>query len=150
MKVYRYLSEYELFALLANDKAKLGASFLDGYTPNNHRYKKNEKYLHFFLNKDSIANMKKLRKDSISDYYIATFNIPIFTLIRFRGKGIYEDPKGGYDNDTNFLIEFAIPVTHFNTSSLISYELDEHHHEKVLTERSLLKPMHFNSLKDLS
>ena len=70
-------------------------------------------------------------KNCSSDFYIATFDIPVFTLLCHTGKGVYFPLTGGYDYDTEKRIEFAVPVKKFKTCSLVSYELDKEHRKQI-------------------
>lgn len=131
MNVYRYVTDKELQMILNGETKELGTDFSDGIYSNSHNYKHKVKYLHFFLNKKAIDHIKQLYKDSASDFYIATFDIPVFTLLRHAGNGVYLPLTGGYDYSTEKRIEFAVPVRKFKTSSLVSYELDKDHHKAI-------------------
>lgn len=138
MNVYRYVSEKELQMILNGETKELGTVFSDGVYSNSHNYKHKVKYLHFFLNKQAIDHIKSLYKDCSSNFYIATFDIPVFTLLCHAGNGVYLPLTGGYDYDTEKRIEFAVPVKKFKPSSLVSYELDKKHqkHIRSLREKS--------------
>lgn len=124
MKVYRYLSKTELNNILNGNIDKLGNEFSHSKIArmNTHKYKKGEKYLHFFKDKESITNIRKLHKNSNADFYICTFEIPKLTLFFGAGKGFYA--PCGYDLDFNYETEFAIKTKHFNPKWLKDYVLD--------------------------
>ena len=134
MKVYRYLTEEELNMFQNGDISNAGSLYEQTIYKgkNTHKYKPDTRYLHFFKNKEDIAKVKELHKESFSDYYICDFNIPITTLIRHMGHGYYNGH--GYDCDHEKVFEFAIPVDKISCDYLNSYEFDqEHHHNRNQT-----------------
>ncbi len=143
MKVYRYLSEDELNHMLSGRINRLGSNFSSEYSANTHKYKRGVRYLHFFLKKDSIKYIQELHDASFQDYYTATFNIPMLTLMRFRGKGRYQKCRIFINSEIVQPIEFAIPVDEFDVKYLVDYKLDEDHHKYVEGCKNLLKNHHF-------
>ena len=124
MKVYRYLPEKELNQILSGDK-NVGSFFehQKDSISNTHHYKKGEKYLHFFKNKNNIAKIKQYYKTVNVNWYICEFDIPIKHLFTHFGIGYY-DEWFGYDQIIHKVIEYAVPAKEFNPSWLKSYSLD--------------------------
>ena len=125
MKVYRYLSRSELEAIKNNEIDKLGQEYsrFDKGEINNHRYKPNEKYLHFFADKQDLCNIQLLYRKSNKVFYLCEFNIPFTTLMFHRGTGYYQ--ASGYDIDYITAKEFALPTSKFKAEFLTSFSLDE-------------------------
>ena len=71
MKVYRYLSHYELNAILSDNISSIGTEYPanEEYGRiNNHHYKSGIKYLHFFKHKDEFCDLIILENsDSFND-----------------------------------------------------------------------------------
>lgn len=122
MLVYRFLEESELKNILAKQTSSLG-NFYDAkdYECNSHKYKKGYKYLHFFKDKNNISYIANFHnnKKAEATFFVATFDIPIWILLKTKGKGFYF--ASGYDVDYVSLREYAIPTTSFNPNWLISY-----------------------------
>lgn len=112
--VYRFCSENELNCLENNNKDGLGNYFVSfPKQPNTHKYKKDEKYLHFFDNKDDA-------KSSLPDLpgeksFLCSFQIASSVLKECKGFGYYS-PRG-YDEDYIKVKEYAIPVSQFDINS---------------------------------
>ena len=125
MLVYRIMNEKEYELLITGKKECLGGCFYGLTLPNNHRYRKGVKYLHFFKNKTAIK--RYLLSTSFTEnqnYYVGTFNIPFRKLFTHCAFGKYM--PSGYDVDYEIETEFALPVKKFETSYLISSKkLDE-------------------------
>ena len=116
MKVYRYISEEELMNIYNGQVDELGNEFnrKDYKRQNNHRYKPNTKYLHFFKDKSSIELIRRevLHKDKDGVYYFCSFDIPATILFKYGGKGHYD---GSYKVPYRTVREYAIPVDCFDT-----------------------------------
>ena len=89
---------------------------------NSHKYKNDEKYLHFFKRPQAMQMIKYLYKNIEGNFYFCTFNIPITQLILHHGQGYY--PTSGYEEDVHTESEFAIHVDKFNPDWLTEYTLD--------------------------
>lgn len=124
MKVYRYLTERELNCIKSGNTQDIG-SFFDREKfkkVNNHRYKENVRYLHFFKTTKMIHLIRNLHRHDNQKYYICEFNIPLKNLLCHFGFGFYE--ASGYDLDNYRVLEFAIESSKLNPNWLVKYELD--------------------------
>ena len=121
MKVYRIMTERELNNILAENYAEIGSCYNNkSYKgSNNHHYKKNIKYLHFFKYKSSLSYMEQYLRKSYQ-YYVCCFDIPYSVLIKGLGKGNYELP--GMDYLTISQREYIVPSLSMKKQWLISYE----------------------------
>ena len=140
MKVYRYLSQPELDAILSNDTSSIGKDYErnDDYKRiNSHRYKQGIKYLHFFKNKDDCRRIKSLHEGKPVEFYFAEFDIPFTVLIPHIGYGRYD--ARGYRVDIETVTEFAIPVSKFKPKYLTGYEIDQSHHAALEEVKDLLE-----------
>ena len=124
MKVYRYLNDRELRAILCDFKDHIGSYFNHGdKLANTHNYKINTRYLHFFKNKSAIKYIKQYHINDFREFYICTFDIPKEILLKGVGKGTYETSDG----DEHELItekEFVVKVDDFNCEWLVDYQKD--------------------------
>ena len=93
------------------------------------RYKKGEKYLHFFKEKKSMQEIKKIKNNDDKNYYYCTFDIPIHILLKGIGTGYYE--SSGYDVMYKELREFIINVKEFNPKWFIDAEFDVEKAERI-------------------
>lgn len=101
MIVYRICKMAELKKIFEdNNFTNVGYNFSNSDL-NTHNYNKSSKYLHFFLNKDSIFYLRTLK-----DRFICVYDIPEYILNRYKGIGYYWD----YINyrTLNEVIEYAI------------------------------------------
>lgn len=121
------MCEEELNKILNHDLENIGNLFDERYS-NTFKYRKNEKYIHFFKSKKNCEHVKDFEGYLDGEkYFICTFNIPVPLLVKNAGIGYYY-PIGfrnasGYDNYTvQRELEFAIPVSQFETDWLKSYE----------------------------
>ena len=121
MRVYRLVSEQEFELIKNGEKDKLG-NFFDSRYRNNHKYRKNVKYIHFCKCKDDIEYIKELREKEgkKSEHYICEFDIPITKLFRRKGYGQYNRLDGA--TGVECIEEYAINIKNFDTNWLISYE----------------------------
>lgn len=125
MKVYRYLNDRELRAILCDFKDHIGSYFNHGdKLANTHKYQINTRYLHFFKNKSAIEYIKQYHKNDNRDFYICTFDIPKEILAKGLGKGTYET-KGGDDQVLTTEKEFIVKVDDFDCEWLVEYKKDE-------------------------
>ena len=137
MKVYRFMCKEELDKILCDKVSELGAYFRTGHVGNNHKYKANEKYMHFFLNKNAYKHFTKTKKD---DHYLCVFDIPISVLLTHAGKGIYRGLRvedRGYDALDAFRkrVEFAVETSVFKSSWLKAYKKIEFEEEKKIASK---------------
>ena len=123
MKVYRLLGEEELELILQQKTDALG-SYFARMNGNTHKYKKREKYMHFFFHREDCEYMRKIQqKTSVCEQnYIAEFNIPLKRIIGHIGRGFYESRHGGYDYDYDVCYELAIPTSIFRSEWLNKFE----------------------------
>lgn len=123
MIVYRLLGEDELELILHQKNDALGGYFarMNG---NTHKYKKREKYMHFFFHREDCEYVRRFQqKTSVSELnFIAKFNIPLKRIIGHIGKGFYNPKKGGYDYDYDVCYELALPTSIFRSEWLKSFE----------------------------
>ena len=140
MRVYRYLSEQELNKFLSGDTSTLGAEFYSKKKSkefcNNHHYKKDVKYMHFFKEFDDMQQIKQLYKEYNGNFYYCSFDIPRLVLFFAAGKGFYE-PKG-YDFDFTVMKEYAIRTDKFNPEWLHSYTLDKDRQKPTQVKSSVI------------
>ena len=107
--VYRFISEREKRAIEANDLSKIGRTWNSNTFGNNHKYKQNTRYIHFFDNKNDA---KLLYKElGFSKEYLCTYSIPAKILKKHQGNGYYM-VKGYEIVDT--VKEYAIPSDEFD------------------------------------
>ena len=120
MKVYRILTEQELNNLLAENYAEIGSYYNNkSYKPsNNHHYKKDIKYMHFFKHKSSLSYMEQYLNKAYQ-YFICCFDIPYSVLIKGIGKGNYE--LSGMDYLTISQREYIVPSKCMKKEWLVSY-----------------------------
>ena len=129
MKVYRYLSQWELCAILTGNMSIVGHKYNnDAFKDvNSHRYKKNEKYLHFFADKKDMRLIKKVDFLRDADYYECEFDIPWYVLIKGMGLGYYEG--SGYNDE--IAVEYKVPTRYLKKEYLVSYTLDSERKHKM-------------------
>lgn len=126
MKVYRYVSQDELNLMLKEDNQNLGNFFRRKFfnRPNDHKYKKGEKYLHFFENLDDLFLIQVEYKNVPQNFYICEFDIPSNLLLK--GHGYYLNPHG-YDDHPIKVKEYILPSKKFSCLWLKQYNLDKLH-----------------------
>ena len=107
--------ELDLY-LNANIK-DVGRPFLKGKLANNHRYKQNEKYVHFFSN---IKNFEIIHQNRNFEY-LATFEIPMITLMISRGRGLYNYLKNGKFKQ-KYVHEYVINAKYIKPEYFIEYK----------------------------
>ena len=88
MKVYRYLCEQEYNNILSRKLDEVGTVYANVNPSNSFRYKRDERYLHFYKNKESMQEMHKIYKLDGKDYYFCEFDIPFRVLVHGIGTGI--------------------------------------------------------------
>lgn len=135
MKVYRYLCEQEYKNIMGLHLDKIGREYQSKTLSNTFKYKKGEKYLHFFKDKEAVEEIKKIYRNDGKDYYTCTFDIPLLTLLKGMGKGFYE--SSGYDFFYEEKREFILNVKDFNPKFLIDAEFDEEKHRKNLIDSEI-------------
>lgn len=145
MRVYRYLSKNELNALLAGDFDKVGQVYNKNEMSriNSHKYKESVRYLHFFKNEDDIAYVRNAGFLPYGDYYVCTFDIPLFILLFGIGEGYY-----GY-NGALKATEFIVPADLMKTKYLRDFKLDTSLKSPLqdMIENFRRNPFTFKSLK---
>ena len=124
MKVYRYLSEDELRAILSGNTQNIGSYYnnKDFKEVNTHKYKDGVRYLHFFKDTRFIHQISYLHQNDKRKYFICQFDIPLKYLIFNIGIGRYE--TRGYENYCQSVIEFKMDAKNFNPKWLVTYKLD--------------------------
>lgn len=127
MLVYRYLSKTELKNILNNNTANIGSIYdrTKYKYRNNHKYKSNQNYVHFFLNQSDYFRIRNLHQDNPDDFYICSFDIPTQILKKYKGYGLYEG--SGYDIDCVKIKEFAIPSSLICSDWLVDYKKEAKH-----------------------
>lgn len=123
MKIYRYLSEDELNNIINGNVDCIGAYFKRGTLVNTHQYIEDEKYLHFFKYKQSMAEIRNLYRSFKKPFYFCEFEVPKLVLFFAAGKGYYLNH--GYKDFENAVTEYAIKVVNFKPSWLKSFVLDK-------------------------
>ena len=118
--IFRYVSEKELELFLRGYHG-LGDYFKNSQNFNTFRYKKYEKYLHFFKNKKDIRLIRESYKGSGGHFYICTFQVPVRRLIFHSGTGFYYE-KGKYKKTC--VKEYALPSREFLPSWISKVEKD--------------------------
>lgn len=125
MKVYRFLCKQELCQILNGDIKQTGHVFNGTVFPNNHKYKHNEKYLHFFKN---LKDLKYIQRACGGLYggYLCKFDIPLHVLLPRTGKGYYRMISSGYDDfgDTEIVKEYAVESKKMETKYLVDFVFD--------------------------
>lgn len=144
MKVYRYLSQDELVAICSGRVDKLGSTFdkkqCKKRNQNNHRYKPNTRYLHFFKDKSSLEYIRRerLSDDKTGTYFFCSFNIPNTILFFHRGHGNYD---GNYDIPFYSVTEYAIPVDtfdpHWLDKSIVDDRVTKHYDDTFIPAENL-------------
>lgn len=132
MIVYRVCKNEELQIIFKdNGFTNVGYNFNDSNL-NTHQYSKNNKYLHFFLNKDSIFYLRTLK-----DRYICIYDIPEEILNKYEGMGYYWD----YINykTLNEVVEYAIEISNIRMEYLkqVSYIKQDLDYEALLEDCDL-------------
>lgn len=124
MIVYRYISEEELKNILSGNIDDIGFETrgFKNYS-NNFHYKFNEKYLHFYKNKEDMNRIKNIYKDYKQTFYFACFDIPFPYLLVGKGHGTYETWHG-YDSLTENVREYIVNTKHFKKEWLKKYKKD--------------------------
>lgn len=114
MLVYRICSLKEIESLQKYKDLTLIGHTKTFSLANNHQYIPNIKYLHFFLNKDSILYLNK------NNQYLCTYDIPTKILEKYKGIGYYLD----YITFSHLqkVQEYAIPIKELDYSYLIKIE----------------------------
>ena len=131
MKVYRYLCEQEYKNILDKKLDEIGTVYANVTPSNSFRYKRNERYLHFYKNRESMKEMQKIYRLDGKDYYFCEFDIPFRILVHGIGTGYYS--ARGYDVDYEGHREYIVNMKKFSPDWLKSAELDKDKH--VLVER---------------
>ncbi len=131
MKVYRYLSETELNSILNGKTNNVGNIFIKrreftkktSVRPNNHKYKNNEQYIHFFKNLQDIEHRRSELRTSDENYYFCCFEVPRLVLFMAAGKGYYSSLHG-YEHYIETVREYAVNIKNFKPNWLTGYALD--------------------------
>jgi hypothetical protein len=133
MKVYRYLCEQEYKNILEKNLDEVGSVCASKNPSNSFRYKRDERYLHFYKSKESMKEMQKLYKLDGKDYYFCEFDIPFRILAHGIGTGYYS--ARGYDVDYEGHREYIVTMKKFNPDWLKGAELDKEKHALVEKEK---------------
>ena len=111
MKVYRLMCNEELNLYLSGNIENIGRCFESKKLANNHRYKQNVKYVHFFRRIKDLELVQSKRNFE----NLVTFDIPMITLIISQGKGLYNYIKNGKFKQ-KYVKEYAVD-TRFHCGS---------------------------------
>ena len=116
MTVYRLCNELE-FQKILNTMSfdDIGSLCCNNSKRNNHRYKSNQKYLHFFKDYDSLFYLYLK-----SGTYICTYDIPDEILEKYVGVGKYLDRM--YMKKIESVTEYSIPNAEISFDYLKSIE----------------------------
>lgn len=129
MIVYRYMCKEEYDNIMKLDFDNVGGVYKTREASNTFRYKRSEKYLHFYKEMEDMEVMQHFYFKDGKDYYYCSFDIPVSVLLKSMGKGYYL--SSGYDVDYIEKREFAIPVSKFNPKWIREAILDEKKHEML-------------------
>ncbi len=112
MIVYRICRKKEFERIMNNKSfANIGSICTENPKINSHKYKNNEKYLHFFKSYDSVFYLYVT-----TDNYICTYDIPNELLKKNMGVGYYLDRI--YMEKLESVAEYAIPSREIQFSYL--------------------------------
>lgn len=132
MIVYRICKKEELEKIfMDNSFLNVGYKF-DISNLNTHQYNKNSRYLHFFLDKDSMFYLRTLK-----DRYVCIYDIPCDILKKYEGIGYYYD----YINYSNLneVIECAVETSNIKIDYLkqVSYIKKDIDYEDLIDDYDL-------------
>ena len=117
--VYRFLSKEEFDSWIKNDKEKISFPYKeDGLVNcNNHSYRENVKFVHFFKNLSDAHTVCLSMKEDIQ--HLCKFEIAKKILTHFEGKGKY------YDDNlcVTDVVEYAIPLELIDTNCLKEFRI---------------------------
>lgn len=121
MRVYRYLTEDELYNILNDKIENLGGKY---YGMNNSfAYKRDCRYIHFFKylsDVEYIRDLKRWRIEQgdydITDFFVCEFEIPASILLFSSGEGIYKQTEDKLEGKR--VKEFAVKVNKFKSKWL--------------------------------
>ena len=113
--VYRFSTSEEVEAFENNELPSLGETWERNKYRNSHKYKDDEKYLHFFETPDIPPRIFKSLPGEKS--YLCSFEIDKSILLKNKGSGYY--PPQGYEESATTITEYAIPISEFDCSSFI-------------------------------
>ena len=133
MLVYRYLCEEEFQNIVNLRLDEIGTVYYGKKVSNSFRYKKDEKYLHFYKDKKNMNEMRLLRLRDGKEYYYCTFDIPVSVLAHGIGTGYYCSRRG--DRDYEHIREFIVMAKKFNPKWLIDAEFDQDKHRRIEADR---------------
>lgn len=127
MLVYRYMCEEEYNNIMKLNFEEVGGVYEPKGASNTFRYKRDERYLHFYKDPDDMKIMQNFYFKDGKEYYFCSFEVPLPMLLKRMGKGYYE--SSGYDYDYIEKREYSIPVSEFNPKWIRDAILDEKKHE---------------------
>lgn len=133
MRVYRYLCEEELKAILDGEMKNIGRRRFNNNS-NNHHYKPGVKYLHFFKHLKDLQDIRMIKENEDNTFYVGVFDIPLPTLLAYSGKGYYE--AHGYDVNYITIREYAVPSDKVKPDQLLFYMQDK---ERDVTHQEVRK-----------
>lgn len=133
MIVYRICKKEEIQEIFRDNSFTNVGSYSCDSNLNTHHYDKNNKYLHFFLNKDSIFYLRTLK-----DRYICVYDMPEDILEQYKGIGYYWDYIN-YKN-LNEVIEYAVEISNIKMAYLkqIGYIKQDLDYEDFLEDDVLM------------
>ena len=124
MVIYRYLSNEEIKGILYRAKVQLGQIPTAVQMASSKKYKKGEKYLHFFRDLKDLSIVQSL-DNSPQGKFIGKFDIPMRFLLAGVGVGQYTGtPIEGTDK---FVVmkEFAMELKYLKSQHLVDYVFDK-------------------------
>lgn len=130
MKVYRFMNEMELRMYFSGQTQEVGRVMKLDRCGNNHNYKKNTKYVHFFKRLKDVYYIKQHcdfnnRYNKDMRYYIACFDIPKNILNAGQGH-YYREHFSGYEHPgTVKVAEYAVESSLMKEEYLIYFKQEK-------------------------
>ena len=147
MIVYRLMSKNELDLYLSGNVEDIGRSFRKGKLSNNHEYKIGERYVHMFKR---IKDIDYIRFERDHFEYLATFDIPIITLMISHGKGFYKCIENNRIKHKH-INEYAINIKRMKPEYFVSYQkIEKFKYDKQMLSILMKDTIVEKSEKDLT
>lgn len=128
--VYRFSSQEEVNAFENKDLSSLGENWERNKFRNSHKYKDDEKYLHFFETPDIPSRIIGALPGEKT--HICSFEIEKSLLIKYRGNGYY--PPRGYEENATIIQEYALPISEIDPNCFIEATPLEQQNALVLSK----------------
>lgn len=113
--VYRFSTQEEVEAFENKDLSTLGEGWETNKFRNSHKYKDDEKYLHFFETTDLPSRV--IGSLPGEKTHICSFEIEKSLLIKHRGNGYY--PPRGYEENATIIPEYALPISEIDPNCFV-------------------------------